>query len=124
MSEKLEILYPRVEAKLYIMENKEEQRVLKKIAAIKKSKTFQRYEKLQENLADIEESKPTFACGRCNATKKTKELVCHVFVTYSNTMDNDRYEDYNIICPNCGCFNYIEKDVDRFFGYKNRKYIE
>ncbi len=111
MNKKLEILYPRVEAKIVRRENPLKSKILKEISDIKNSPIYKRYLELQNKLHEASISESRFICAKCGHEEKTKNLTLYNFISYSNTMDNDRYEDYNIICPKCGCFNFLRKDI-------------
>lgn len=115
MSNKLEILYPRKEAKITVCEDRAKSKILKKIALIENGKTMGRYNKLQNELFEIVRSAPKFTCGKCGEEERLKNLILLRFVSFSNTMDNDRYEDDNIICPKCGCFNYVKEVNEQAF---------
>lgn len=117
MSKKLQILYPRRPAKFLSSTNTNEKTIMRQIAALENGKVIKRYKKLQE-LLHIERSDiPRFVCGNCSEEFKIKDLTLHRFVSYSKTMDNDRYNDDNVICPKCGFFNYVEKEDS--YKFKN-----
>lgn len=104
--EKLEILYPREKAEISSGET-DEKIILRQIKKLEDGKTIKRYKNLLW-LLQVEKTKVSrFTCGKCSEEFMLKDLTLHRFVSYSNTIDNDRYEDDNIICPKCGCYNYI-----------------
>lgn len=104
---KKEILYPRSPASIFISQIKDEAKIIKKIKKIEDGKIFLKYKTLQEKLLQIERDKPTFKCGKCATEEKLKNLTLYRFITYVRNADEDIYEDDNIICPKCGCFNCV-----------------
>lgn len=123
MNKKLEILYPRFEAKFYRSNDTDEKSIMRQISALEKGKTIKRYKKLLELLNSEREKIPRFICGNCSNEQKLKELKLFRFISCSNTMDNDRYKDDNIICPKCGYFNYV-KDADGKFSLKQIEEVQ
>lgn len=115
---KLEILYPRSEAKIYTLESNKEKEIFEEIDLIKNSYMFKVYEKLLKDLENVKSEKPRFICGKCNEETKLKDLTLYNFISYSDTIDEDKYNDYNIICPKCGYFNYLNvKDRYNIHGF-------
>lgn len=104
-----EILYPRYEATIRVTPSKREPTIVKRLAKIEASAVFREHVRLTEELAKVQRAKPQFVCWHCPTTLPLKDLVLYDFVSYSNTMDNDRYDDYNIVCPKCGAFSSLKQ---------------
>jgi hypothetical protein len=108
VSDKLEILYPRKEANIRIAPSTKQKAVAARIAEIEASDVYKEYKCLQTEWLELEAAKPRFTCWNCSTEKPLKDLVLYDFVSFSNTIDEDRYDDHNIICPKCGAFSFLK----------------
>jgi 5-methylcytosine-specific restriction endonuclease McrA len=121
MPEKLEILYPRKEADIKIVDfSKEETELDKQIKEIKEDEVYKKYERLIKLKDILTKSKNLFTCWNCGIQVQTQNLTLYNFVSISDGPDENRYEDYNIICPSCGKFSYLKKPTCNF---KNKEEV-
>lgn len=111
------ILYPRGQANFY--QSPSVIRDLKYLDT--KIKEFEETDVVKEYLSTLKQRKAReedilkFKCTKCSKSFKIKNLTLYRFVSYSNTMDNDRYEDDNIICPNCGYYHFIKDNKYQWY---------
>lgn len=108
MNKPTEILYPRGEAKIHLVTSKSKKSLAKRIKAFEDSLEYKEYLLLKSKLSDALSAESRFTCWRCKKEGKTEDMTLYRFISYSNTMDNDRYEDHNLVCP-CGAFSYVKK---------------
>lgn len=110
------IKYPRSAAKFRFPEKSEElKRIQQEITEIKNSDIYKKLLELNQKLKNPEDN-IKFVCFKCEEETDISKLTLYNYITFSNSMDNYRYDDYNIICPKCGAFNFIraKKDINLF----------
>lgn len=122
MKEKFEIIYPRCSGEITISGSTKERDILKRVNEIKNTEIFKEFNKLNKELGEIMSQKPKLICGKCKGKTKIKDLVLYNVISYSNTMDETRYDDYNVVCPKCGIHNAIDSEY-RFSPFKETKEV-
>lgn len=112
------ILYPRSNAQFYNSQavKRKVKRLERTVAELLNCETVKNYFYSVRLLSEAKNSILRFECQSCNKTYPVKDLTLYRFISYSDGMDEWRYEDDNIICPNCGYYHYIDKKVQE--GYK------
>lgn len=112
---KFEILYPRHPAQIHEADSADESILSARIAEIEINDLFREHRRLLDLLRVAQRTRPRFTCWHCSTETPLKDLVLHDFVHPSDESNHDRTDDYNIICPNCGRFSYLDRS-----GYADR----
>lgn len=114
-----DILYPRGQALIRKVESKLEKGVIDDIRSFEESPEFKKYLENQTKLSDIIDAKSEFTCWKCSKEQKTKDMTLYCFISYSKGPDEDRYEDYNLVCEHCGSFSYLKDTIYPFKEIQN-----
>lgn len=110
------ILYPRSDAQFYNSQpvKRKIKRLESEVEELKNHKVVLQYFESVKRLTEARDSLLRFECAACNKKFAVKDLTLYRFVSYSSGFDEFRYENDNIICPNCNHHSYVEEHQRQF----------